>query len=61
LSRRHQGTGLGLPIVTAVMALHGGRLTLDSVVDRGTMATVAFPPDRLVTARSADGQSRDVA
>jgi signal transduction histidine kinase len=47
LSRRHQGTGLGLPLVKAMMELHGGALELKSTLGVGTEATVVFPPARL--------------
>ncbi len=48
LAREHQGTGLGLPLAKAMIELHGGTLTLDSEVDRGTTVTIRFPPSRLV-------------
>ena len=44
LSRRHQGTGLGLPLVKAMMELHGGVLELKSELGVGTEATMVFPP-----------------
>jgi signal transduction histidine kinase len=47
LSRRHQGTGLGLPLVKAMMELHGGVLELKSTLGVGTEATIVFPPERL--------------
>jgi signal transduction histidine kinase len=47
LSRRHEGTGLGLPLVKAMMELHGGALELKSTLGVGTEATIVFPPDRL--------------
>lgn len=47
-SRSKPGTGLGLSLVEAIMALHGGRLELaDTVADReggrGLSATMVFP------------------
>ena len=47
LSRKQQGTGLGLPLVRAMMELHGGRFVLNSTVGVGTEAKIIFPPDRL--------------
>lgn len=38
-----QGVGLGLYIVNQMVALHGGRLSLDSSADGGTTATVVLP------------------
>jgi two-component system, cell cycle sensor histidine kinase PleC len=48
LTRRYQGTGLGLPIARALMELHGGRLLLDSLVGKGTTVTLSFPKSRIV-------------
>jgi two-component system cell cycle sensor histidine kinase PleC len=43
-----QGTGLGLPIVQALMALHNGRLELHSKLGRGTEAIAIFPHSRVL-------------
>lgn len=40
---RHTGTGLGLSIVRALVDLHGGRLDIDSVLNRGTRMMVYLP------------------
>jgi signal transduction histidine kinase len=51
LSRRHGGTGLGLPFAKKIAELHGGMLTLDSEVDRGTHVMVQLPASRLIPQR----------
>ncbi len=52
LARKHEGTGLGLPLVTAFVELHGGRLSLQSVPGDGTTASVVLPAARVVAAPS---------
>jgi two-component system heavy metal sensor histidine kinase CusS len=37
-----EGAGLGLAIVKSIIALHGGRLLIDSAVGRGTEASLVF-------------------
>jgi len=40
---RHRGPGLGLSIVRALVELHGGRVTIQSVLGEGTVVTCFFP------------------
>jgi signal transduction histidine kinase len=46
-SRRYEGTGLGLSLVERFAKMHGGSLSIDSIVDEGTTVTVVFPPERV--------------
>lgn len=48
LSRKHQGTGLGLPLTKALVELHGGVLDLQSQCGVGTTVTIVFPNTRVV-------------
>jgi signal transduction histidine kinase len=56
LGRRFDGTGLGLPLVKRMMALHDGDLLLDSAPGSGTAATLRFPRQRVLRAESASLQ-----
>ncbi len=48
LNRRHEGTGLGLPLTKSLVEMHGGYLDLQSEVGVGTTVTVRFPAERIV-------------
>ena len=48
LGRRHEGTGLGLPLAKCLAELHGGSLDLQSQIGVGTTVTVRFPAERIV-------------
>jgi PAS domain S-box-containing protein len=47
LSRKHDGTGLGLPLCRALIEVHGGTLTLESELNQGTTITVTLPDTRI--------------
>ncbi|MEN8197686.1 MAG: HAMP domain-containing sensor histidine kinase, partial [Pseudomonadota bacterium] len=46
--RAHDGTGLGLPLVKALVELHGGQFTLTSKIGKGTTGTAIFPKSRVI-------------
>ena len=54
LNRRHQGTGLGLPLVRSLVELHGGTLEVSSRVGTGTVVTVRLPEERVIASESAE-------
>jgi signal transduction histidine kinase len=47
-SRRHAGTGLGLPLAIGLVELHGGRLVIESSKDVGTVVRVFLPAARAI-------------
>ncbi|ACJ00097.1 non-motile and phage-resistance protein [Rhodospirillum centenum SW] len=47
LTRHAGGAGLGLPLVKALVDLHGGSFELESTPDAGTLASVWLPADRV--------------
>ncbi|MGH7123856.1 MAG: ATP-binding protein, partial [Stellaceae bacterium] len=47
LTRRFEGTGLGLPLVKSLIELHDGALEIESEEGKGTLATVVFPASRV--------------
>jgi signal transduction histidine kinase len=59
LSRKHSGTGLGLPLAKRLVELHGGTLTVESVVGRGTTVRVVWPAARVVAEEPAAAQEAD--
>ncbi len=48
LSRKFEGTGLGLPLVNSIMKMHGGVLELESEPGTGTKAKLKFPGSAVV-------------
>ncbi len=48
LSRKYEGTGLGLPLAEALVEAHGAHLHIESKPNVGTTVTVRFPPERVV-------------
>jgi signal transduction histidine kinase len=48
LSRKYEGTGLGLSLVKRLVELHGGELRIVSAVGKGTVVSCKFPRWRTV-------------
>jgi signal transduction histidine kinase len=48
ITKKYEGTGLGLPLAQRLVELHGGRLEIESVKEVGTTVSVYLPLDRVV-------------
>ena len=59
-SRRHQGTGLGLPLAKALVELHGGIFNLSSTPGSGTAVTLIFPAERVLPRRPDQGSPQGI-
>jgi PAS domain S-box-containing protein len=49
LSRKHEGTGLGLPLTKGLVEAHGGEMLIKSERGKGTQVTVRFPAERVIS------------
>ena len=58
IKNAEQGTGLGIPIVQALVHLHGGNFTLRSEVGVGTEAIATFPAKRVVAPFTSESPPR---
>jgi two-component system cell cycle sensor histidine kinase PleC len=58
LKTAEQGTGLGIPIVQALIHLHGGNFTLRSALGVGTEAIATLPAKRVVSAFAREPRPR---
>jgi signal transduction histidine kinase len=58
-SRKHPGTGLGLPLAIGLTELHGGSLAIRSSKGLGTAVTLTFPRER--SERAPDAVAADAA
>jgi DNA-binding response OmpR family regulator len=58
MTRRYEGTGIGLSIAHSVVEAHGGEIVLESELNKGSTFTTLLPGavfDSTVSARSAEG------
>lgn len=68
VGRTHEGSGIGLALVRELVELHGGTVTVESTVGRGTCFRVTIPtgyahlpPDAVVHTPADPRMSRDAA
>ena len=52
LSRRYEGTGLGLALVKKIIELHGGSISVKSEVDKGSQFTFILPWKKMTNSHS---------
>ncbi len=58
ISRKYEGTGLGLPLTRHLVELHGGSLTIESKLNIGTVVTCVLPADRIIGAVAFPSSAR---
>ncbi len=56
LSRRFEGTGLGLPLARTLIEVHGGTLLIESSPGSGTTVTVRLPASTIVAEDKTAGE-----
>lgn len=47
LNRIAEGTGLGLPLAKSMAELHGGSISVESILDKGSTFTIELPVEKL--------------
>jgi signal transduction histidine kinase len=52
-TRKNSGTGLGLHLVNLMMEMHDGSCDISSQIGNGTVVTLTFPPERVVSTNGA--------
>ncbi|HXR72359.1 SpoIIE family protein phosphatase [Actinocrinis sp.] len=60
-ARSMEGSGIGLSLVRSLVELHGGTISLESVMERGTCVHIRLPSARQVAERAPQQPSRDAA
>jgi len=53
VSRKHPGSGLGLPLSKQLVELHGGSISVESTIGVGTAVTITFPRERIFAAATS--------
>ena len=53
LSRKFEGTGLGLSLVKTLIEIHDGEVAIESALGKGTCVSLLFPASRCVEIQAA--------
>ena len=61
VSRKYEGTGLGLPLTKGLVELHGGSLSIESTQGVGTTVTVRLPAERIADSAPHVGNAAGAA
>ena len=56
ISRKYEGTGLGLPLAKHLVEVHGGTLAVESRINAGTTVTILLPRERLIEGGAASAR-----
>lgn len=59
LTRKHEGTGIGLSLAESFMKLHEGTINVESEIGKGTKFLVRLP-DRLISNANDEDQSKEL-
>jgi signal transduction histidine kinase len=57
LSRNSEGTGIGLSLIKSIVELHGGNISVESEVGKGSTFTVELPARTIENARDVEKSS----
>ncbi|PID23045.1 hypothetical protein CSV61_00890 [Sporosarcina sp. P3] len=60
LNRISEGTGLGLPLAKSMAELHGGSLTVESILDKGSTFTIELPVKTIDITNSNQEDTTDI-
>ena len=60
LSRNHEGTGLGLPIVKSIIELHDGTISLKSQYKKGSKFTIKLPDKKINTENIEENYKNEI-
>lgn len=61
MDRKHEGTGLGLPLTFGLVELHEGEMSIQSQKGSGTKIVIDFPPERSTRPNEAELRCSEAA